>query len=40
VDEYAGGVDLGINRDLTLRLNLVHKRDWGGSKELDLAQPS
>jgi hypothetical protein len=39
MDEYTGGVDLGINRDLTVRLNLVRKRDWGGSKELDLAQP-
>jgi len=39
MDEYTGGVDLGLNRDLTLRLNVVHKRDWGGSKELDLAQP-
>jgi hypothetical protein len=40
MDEFTGGVDLGINRDLTLRFNVVRKLDWGGSKELDLAQPS
>jgi hypothetical protein len=39
MDEYTGGVDLGLSRDLTVRLNVVHKRDWGGNKELDLAQP-
>jgi Carboxypeptidase regulatory-like domain len=39
MNEFTAGADLGINRDLTIRLNLVHKRDWGGSKELDLAQP-
>ena len=39
MDEYTLGADLGLNRDLTVRLNLVHKRDWGGSKTLDLAQP-
>ena len=39
MDEYTGGVDLGLTRDLTVRLNVVRKLDWGGSKELDLAQP-
>ena len=39
MDEYTGGVDLGVTRDLTLRFNVVRKLDWGGSKELDLAQP-
>ena len=39
MDEYTGGVDLGLTRDLTIRLNVVRKIDWGGSKELDLAQP-
>jgi hypothetical protein len=39
MDEYTGGVDLGLSRDLTVRLNVVRKLDWGGSKELDLAQP-
>lgn len=39
MDEFTGGVDLGINRDLTVRLNVVRKLDWGGSKTLDRAQP-
>ena len=39
MDEYTGGVDFGLSRNLTLRLNVVRKLDWGGSKELDLAQP-
>ena len=39
MDEYTGGVDLGLSRDLTIRLNVVRKIDWGGSKELDIAQP-
>jgi hypothetical protein len=39
VDEFTGGVDLGVSKDLTVRLNVVRKLDWGGSKELDLAQP-
>jgi hypothetical protein len=39
MDEYTGGVDLGLSRNLTLRMNVVRKLDWGGSKELDLAQP-
>jgi hypothetical protein len=39
MDEFTGGVDLGINRDLTVRINVVRKLDWGGNKTLDLAQP-
>ena len=39
MDEYTGGVDFGLTRDLTLRVNVVRKLDWGGNKELDLAQP-
>jgi hypothetical protein len=39
VDEYTAGVDFGLTRDLTVRVNVVRKFDWGGSKELDLAQP-
>ncbi len=39
MDEFTGGVDLGIGRNLTVRMNVVRKLDWGGSKELDLAQP-
>lgn len=39
LDEFTGGVDLGLSRDLTIRLNVVRKLDWGGNKELDLAMP-
>jgi len=39
VDEYTAGVDFGLTRDLTVRVNVVRKMEWGGSKELDLAQP-
>jgi hypothetical protein len=39
MDEFTGGVDFGFTRDLTLRLNVVRKHDWGGNKELDLAMP-
>ena len=39
MDEYTSGVDLGLTRDLTVRLNVVRRLDWGGSKEIDLALP-
>ncbi|HJU41176.1 MAG TPA: hypothetical protein VJ691_00120, partial [Vicinamibacterales bacterium] len=39
MDEYTAGVDFGLTRDLTIRLNVVRKHDWGGNKELDLAMP-
>ena len=39
MNEFTGGIDLGFTRDLTLRLNVVRKHDWGGNKELDLAMP-
>jgi hypothetical protein len=39
MDEYTIGTDLGLTRDLTIRLNVVRKHDWGGNKELDLAHP-
>ncbi|HYU80320.1 MAG TPA: carboxypeptidase regulatory-like domain-containing protein [Vicinamibacterales bacterium] len=39
MDEYTGGVDFGLSRDLNLRFTVVRKLDWGGSKELDLAMP-
>ncbi len=39
MDEFTGGVDLGLNRDWTVRLNVVRKLDWGGNKQLDQAQP-
>jgi hypothetical protein len=39
MDEYTGGVDLGLTRDLTVRFNVVRKLDWGGSKDINLALP-
>ncbi|MGQ0734819.1 MAG: carboxypeptidase regulatory-like domain-containing protein [Acidobacteriota bacterium] len=39
VHEYTAGVDLGLSRDVTVRINLVRKKDFGGSKEIDLALP-
>jgi hypothetical protein len=39
MDEYTVGADFGLTRDLTVRLNVVRKLDWGGSKEINLALP-
>jgi len=39
MDEYTGGVDFGLTNTSSLRLNVVRKRDYRGSKELNLAQP-
>ena len=39
MDEYTGGVDLGLSRNTTVRFTVVRTLDWGGSKELDLAMP-
>ena len=39
MDEFTGGIDFGFTRDLTMRINVVRKLDWGGSKEIDLALP-
>lgn len=39
MDEYTAGVDFGLTRDLTLRVNVVRKLDWGGSKTINLALP-
>lgn len=39
VNEWTTGVDLGLSRDLVVRLNLVGKRDRQGSYELNLALP-
>jgi hypothetical protein len=39
MDEYTAGVDFGLSRDVTIRTNLVRKRDFRGWKELNLAQP-
>ncbi|HUQ86749.1 MAG TPA: carboxypeptidase regulatory-like domain-containing protein [Vicinamibacterales bacterium] len=39
LDEYTGGVDLGLWPDTSIRFNVVRKRDYRGSKVLNLAQP-
>src|SRR5262245_11604654 len=39
LDEYTAGVDLGFWRDTSIRINVVRKRDYRGSKELNLALP-
>jgi hypothetical protein len=39
LDEYTGGVDLGLWKDSSVRINFVHKRDFRGNKVLNLAQP-
>ena len=39
MDEYTGGVDFGLTRDLTVRFTVVRKLDWGGSKQINLALP-
>ncbi len=39
MDEWTGGVDIGLSRDFVVRLNAVRKYDFRGSYELNLAQP-
>jgi hypothetical protein len=39
LNEYTAGIDLGLTRDLTARINLVRKHDRQGNKEINLAQP-
>jgi hypothetical protein len=39
LDEYTGGVDLGLWRDTSIRINVVRKRDYRGNKVLNLALP-
>ena len=39
LDEYTAGVDLGFGRDMSVRMNVVRKGDYRGSKELNVAQP-
>jgi hypothetical protein len=39
LDEFTAGVDIGFNRNTTLRLNVVRKFDNPTYKEIDLAQP-
>lgn len=39
MDEFTGGVDFGLSRDFTIRLNAVRKHDYRGAYELNLALP-
>jgi len=39
VDEYTAGVDVGLNRSLTIQMNYVRKTDGQGNKRLNLALP-
>ena len=39
MDEYAAGVDVGFTRDYSLRVNVVRKYDFGGSKLVDALLP-
>jgi hypothetical protein len=39
MDEYTAGVDLGLSRDFTIRLNAVRKHDYRGAYELNTALP-
>jgi len=39
LDEFTGGVDLGLWPSTSIRINYVHKRDYRGNKVLNQAQP-
>jgi len=39
LDEYTGGVDIGFGRDMSIRMNVVRKGDYRGSKALNVALP-
>ena len=39
VDEYTAGVDVGLNRTMTIQFNYVHKRDGNGNMTLNEALP-
>ena len=39
MDEYTVGVDFGLSRDFTVRLNAVRKHDYRGSIQLNTALP-
>ena len=39
VDEYTAGLDIGLNRTMTIQFNYVHKFDGNGNKTLNLALP-
>jgi len=39
LDEYTGGVELGLSKDYVVRFNMVRKYDHGGSRTVNLATP-
>jgi hypothetical protein len=39
VDEYTAGLDVGLNRTMTVQFNYVHKRDGNSNKSINLALP-
>ncbi|MGE0042011.1 MAG: carboxypeptidase regulatory-like domain-containing protein [Vicinamibacterales bacterium] len=39
MDEFTTGVDVGLNRDVLVRVNFVYKKDHRGSQVVDLAAP-
>jgi hypothetical protein len=39
VDEYTAGVDIGLNRTMTVQFNYVRKIDGNGNKSINLALP-
>jgi Carboxypeptidase regulatory-like domain len=39
MDEYAAGLDIGFTRDYSMRVNVVRKFDFGGSKTVDALLP-
>jgi len=39
VDEYTAGLDIGLNRTMTVQFNYVHKRDGNGNTTLNDALP-
>jgi len=39
MDEYAAGVDIGFSRDYSVRVNIIRKFDFGGSKTVDALLP-
>jgi hypothetical protein len=39
MDEYATGVDIGFSRNYSLRVNIIRKFDFGGSKTVDVLLP-
>jgi hypothetical protein len=39
VDEYTAGLDIGLNRTMTVQFNYVHKRDGNSNKSINEALP-